>query len=210
MMTNEQSTRWMATLSLMTSTAALAASVAVASGCRGEAQTEAAPGGGAAEHVVAPPASETKARVAPAGTAQAEARPADRSVRSREPSGETRHEVTSTEKAAEADIKVKRLVVTRGVEDREPLPTESLTVGAPVFAFLELENEGDARGGIVITFEHDRESVGHVELSVPADAPRWRTWGRTAMIRSAGEWTAVVKTAEGRELARQAFEVTDA
>jgi hypothetical protein len=106
------------------------------------------------------------------------------------------------------DLRVKRLVVTRGVEAREPLATESLLVGVPVFAFVELQNESDAEAGIVITFERATRSVGHIELSVPADTPRWRTWGKTQNIDEPGKWVAVVRAKAGHELARQSFEVT--
>lgn len=115
-----------------------------------------------------------------------------------------KHERTS------AQVRVKRLVVTRKVEDREPAkdgPSFSLD-GAPLYAFVEMENRTEDAAKIVITFEKAGTSTGHIELGVPANQSRWRTWGLTRGIRDAGEWVAVVRTVEGAELARVPFAVT--
>ena len=55
--------------------------------------------------------------------------------------------------------------------------------------------------------EDTKATVGHVKLSVPANQPRFRTWGNTRLIRDAGHWVAVVSTADGVELGRAPFEV---
>ncbi len=52
-----------------------------------------------------------------------------------------------------------------------------------------------------------KATVGHVQLSVPGGAQRFRTWGNTRMIRDPGHWVAVVSTVEGVELGRAPFEV---
>jgi hypothetical protein len=105
---------------------------------------------------------------------------------------------------------VKRFVVASGIENREPLAVESVSLGAlPVFAFAELQNAGD-EDKVTITFEREgsSDSVGHVELDVPGATKRWRTWGRTNLIDKAGRWNAVLRDQSGKELSRTAFDVT--
>jgi hypothetical protein len=107
--------------------------------------------------------------------------------------------------------KLRRLVVTTGVEKREPVKVDALLAGeSPIYAFMELANESQEDQYVVVTFERedDLEVVGHIKLKVPAEQPRWRTWGRTRMIQDAGPWVAVVRTPEGRELAREPFDVS--
>ena len=109
---------------------------------------------------------------------------------------------------AKAAVRVRRLVITHGIENREPLAATELSAGGgPIYAFVELASgEGDA-ANVVVTFERGERAVGHVKLSVPGNSRRWRTWGQTRQIREAGEWQAVVRTADGEELARQSFQV---
>jgi hypothetical protein len=109
-------------------------------------------------------------------------------------------------------ITVKRIAVTRAIEKREPVATETFTAGdEPVFAFVELENKSDAPAVVLVTFEHaDGKTVGHVKLEVPPHATRWRTWGKTRFIRQTGDWTAVVRGEDGSELAKKPFEVSSA
>jgi hypothetical protein len=114
------------------------------------------------------------------------------------------------EGAAGGSVRMKRLVVTTQVEQREPAPTTELTAGqGPIVAFVELGNESTEDQYVIVTFEHEDgiDAVGHIKLKVPARQPRWRTWGRTRMISDAGEWVAVVRTEDGRELGRQPFAV---
>lgn len=109
-----------------------------------------------------------------------------------------------------SQLTIKRLVVTTGIEQREPVSVSHFAAGADVvYAFVELENAGEAEQDIVITFERlGGRKVGHVELNVPANQPRWRTWGRTQNIKQAGQWDAVVRDMAGNELARTRFEVS--
>ena len=107
-------------------------------------------------------------------------------------------------------LSVKRFVVASAVENREPVKVETVGLGElPLFAFAELANGGDVEK-ITITFEHDgsTDSVGHVELPVPAETQRWRTWGKTNLIAKPGRWSAVLRDESGKELARTPFEVT--
>lgn len=111
-----------------------------------------------------------------------------------------------------ASIKVKRFMVTPGVESREPLPTgETLTLGQPVYAFAELSSGPGGNGEIEIVFEHESgRKVGHVKLDVPADKARWRTWGQSRGVTRVGHWTAVLFDTDHTELARVAFDVAAA
>ncbi len=121
----------------------------------------------------------------------------------------TRPAVTSTPSGDGSSVHVERLVVTSGIEGREPVATTSFAAGKkPVYAFVEMKNPTADEQRIVVTFEHQGRSVGHVKLSVPAEQARWRTWGRTHNVTTPGAWTAVVSTEAGDEIARKAFEVT--
>jgi hypothetical protein len=98
--------------------------------------------------------------------------------------------------------------VTGSIQGREPAPSSELRAnGEPIYAFVELVNASESEQSIVITFERERRSVGHISLLIPAGTDRWRTWGRTQRIAEAGAWAAVVRTEGGRELGRASFSV---
>lgn len=104
--------------------------------------------------------------------------------------------------------RVKRLVIASSIENREPIEITEGKVEEPFLAFVELEHKGSQDAGLVVTFEHaEGTKVGFVELEVPAESPRYRTWARTRNIREPGTWTAVVKSKSGEELARKSFTV---
>ncbi|WP_437690001.1 DUF2914 domain-containing protein [Sorangium sp. So ce176] len=111
-----------------------------------------------------------------------------------------------------AELKVKRLVIAEGVKDREPV-APGTTFRAPeterLYAFVELENRSDVEGEVTVSFvpPDGGAPVGNVTLGV-GPSPRWRTWAFTRGARRAGEWTAVVRSETGEELARAPFEVT--
>ncbi len=103
---------------------------------------------------------------------------------------------------------VKRLVIASDIQEREPVELTDAKIEEPVVAFVELKNPEDAEMGVVVTFEHEGgQKVGFVELSVPGNSSRYRTWARTRNIKKPGEWTAVVKSKSGEELARKSFQV---
>lgn len=107
-------------------------------------------------------------------------------------------------------LKVKRLVVTSKISDREPSVGHAFKLGsAPVYAFVELENAADEARSIRLVFQNQdtQASVGHVKLTIPAGQARFRTWGNTRLIQDPGRWVAVVSTSDGIELGRAAFEV---
>lgn len=119
------------------------------------------------------------------------------------------HAATHGSAPSAAGLEVKRLVVTRGVEHREPLDTDQFTAGeGPVFAFVELQNTSNDDKVITVDFQHGSDKpVGHIKLKVPAHSPRWRTWGRTRLVNQGGEWTALVRAADGTEIAHSDFSV---
>ena len=146
---------------------------------------------------------ETKSKAAKPKSKAPDSKPKTGKVESSERKGD--------QGAAPSLPKVKRLVVTTGVEKREPVKVDALLAGeAPIYAFMELANDSATGQQVVVTFERedDFEVVGHIKLDVPAEQPRWRTWGRTHMIKDAGPWVAVVRTPDGHELARQPFDVS--
>lgn len=113
-------------------------------------------------------------------------------------------------KAASDGLKLKRFVVARKIENREPVAGDDFKLGsAPVYAFVEFENSAHDARSVRVMFQNQdtKATVGHVKLTVPGAAERFRTWGNTRMIRDPGHWVAVVSTADGVELGRAPFEV---
>ena len=112
---------------------------------------------------------------------------------------------------AASPLAVKRFVIASAVESREPVLAESVSVSTrPLFAFAELENAGDYEQKVRVTFELQGEKekrVGHVELAIPASSSRWRTWAKTQLFDTPGQWVAVLRDEQGHELARTPFEV---
>jgi hypothetical protein len=128
--------------------------------------------------------------------------------------GATRTPSKSRAKAADVTgkLRIKRLVLADRIEGREPAPAKT-SFRAPdsdrIYAFVEVENGAAEETEITVTFEPPDGGAprGNVTLSVGA-SPRWRTWAFTRGARAAGEWTAVVRSPDGEELARTPFEVT--
>jgi hypothetical protein len=107
---------------------------------------------------------------------------------------------------------VRRFVVAADVRDREPLTISVLPMDAErVYAFAELQNQGSQPEQVRITFERkgSKDSVGHATLSIPASVPRHRTWATSRHVHAPGVWEAVLWSANGVELGRTAFEVTE-
>ena len=108
-------------------------------------------------------------------------------------------------------LKVKRLIVTTGVKDREPLESAAAlpSDGSAIYAFAELSNPDGLSENVRITFERKggAERVGNVMLPVPGKVSRHRTWATTRFIRVGGVWEAVLWGADGSELGRTSFEV---
>lgn len=129
------------------------------------------------------------------------------SSKTRMPTGETLRASVKAH-ATNIGIRVKRLVVTQAVEDREPVAVQEVSSSTPVIAFVEVATDGREDQNVVVTFEHETgDRVGLVNLNVPGNKSRWRTWGRTYDVNRDGRWTAVVRDSRGEELGRTAFTV---
>lgn len=197
----ESNTRWTAVVAVILSAGALGLSAWVAA-CQTQAPApqHPAPAGSAAAGAVAVVPPEVAAPIASLPQpAPAVSAPALLTATDERPAAANR-----------ARLQVRRLVVARGVEGREPVGlASSFALGAdPIYAFVEVQNASPEDGAIVITFERAGQRTGNVNLAVPANQSRWRTWGWSRGVKEPGEWVAVVRSAGGRELARTAFEVT--
>jgi hypothetical protein len=208
-MTTDKTTRWVALSAL--AMASMALGLSLAAGCKRE--VEMRPEQGAALPMKAPaaPASVTAPESHRASSEAAREPAAAPTARAAAPKGgSATAEAAPPASPIEAGLKVRRLVVARHIEGREPAEsgTRFTPDGAPLFAFVELENASPDTQQIVVTFERaGGPSLGNVKLDVPAKNARYRTWGQTRRIRNTGTWQAVVRTPSGQELARQAFEV---
>lgn len=112
--------------------------------------------------------------------------------------------------AAAPPLRVRRLVLSRDVANREPVgAAQSFTLAEArtLHAFVELQNAG-ADTAVQIRFEPatSGRAAGLVELAAP-HAARYRTWGYSQRVASRGRWTARVLDLDGRELARADFDV---
>lgn len=110
------------------------------------------------------------------------------------------------------ELAVKKLVLATDVEKGARTPvgvSSSFKKGEfeRIFAFLEVANPGD-ESEVVVSFDppSDDPAKGLVRLAV-GSSPRWRTWATSRGIDEPGTWTAIVSAPDGRELARETFEV---
>lgn len=117
--------------------------------------------------------------------------------------------------AASADIEVRRIIATTGIENREPVEArERFDVGelennGRVYAFFDVRNESDADAHLNVVFvSPSGRAHGQVELTVPANARRWRTWAYTRALAT-GTWDIELRAADGTVLSETRFEVQD-
>jgi hypothetical protein len=115
-------------------------------------------------------------------------------------------------KADGSALKVKKLVVATDIERSKRQPSgeaSSFKKGEfdKLYAFLEVENPGD-EADVVVSFDppSNKSETGNIELAV-GRSPGWRTWGFSRAFDETGSWTAIVRTKDGKELARTEFEV---
>lgn len=110
------------------------------------------------------------------------------------------------------ELKVTRLVVSRGIAGREPLAPASSFSSAEVdriYAFVELANESQIPSQISVTFTPPAgRALQRIPLEVGAQR-RFRTWATTRKARAAGVWSVSVSDAAGNELARTSFTITN-
>lgn len=109
-------------------------------------------------------------------------------------------------------VSVRRMMLARTIEDREPVaPTTEFRASSDrLYAFFDIRNETEDEATFLVTFDGpDGRSAGHVELSVPADVGRWRTWAYTRNATEPGEWVAQLHDVDGNLLASQAFIISE-
>lgn len=111
---------------------------------------------------------------------------------------------------SEGGLTLRRFALSRSIENREPIdpafafPNEE----APLFAFVDVANATDEERSVRVIFESPTgEQMGLIDLDIPDNAPRWRTWALSRMITEPGQWEAVVETDEGELLGRISFEI---
>jgi len=114
------------------------------------------------------------------------------------------------EQAAE-EAKVDRFVLATGVEEREPVgETDTFSTDRDkIWAFVQFDNEYGAPFSVRVHWEKvdgPASPYGYV-LDVPP-AKRFRTWSWTAIRRTPGQYRAVLRTLDGKELASRDFEIT--
>ena len=123
--------------------------------------------------------------------------------------------VTATPRErSEGTLHIRRIEVATGMEAREPtgVADHFSASEAQLYVFLDLSNrQGDAED-VIVTFEPEHPSrtasvTGLVTLHVPANAARHRTWAWSRNVHAVGNWSAVVRDTQGRELARTGFAV---
>ena len=112
-----------------------------------------------------------------------------------------------------SDVHVDRFLLTTGVVDREPVDEQTVfsTDAAKIFAFVQLANAEGAPYSFKVHFESADKAPSPygITLDVPA-SPRYRTWAFTRIKRAPGAYRAVLRTLEGREIARKEFLVVPA
>lgn len=150
--------------------------------------------------VVTPSASPTSPTAPTAPSPEASARAAERFVEEAP--------APRVELASDGGLTLRRLAITRRVEGREPVDpgTRFASRSERLYAFVEASNaDEEARELVVSFFGPGNRHTGVVTLTIPAEAPRWRTWAYTSHATEPGAWTAEVRTNEGALVGRQAF-----
>ena len=94
---------------------------------------------------------------------------------------------------------IRRAVVARGVEAREPVGTESPfpASGQPLYVFMEVNNP-DTELVLEVRWFHDASGHQFGQRVTAGVSPRWRTWVRhRVQPTQAGDWRVEVRTPGG-------------
>ncbi|MDH3728107.1 MAG: DUF2914 domain-containing protein [Myxococcales bacterium] len=109
-------------------------------------------------------------------------------------------------------ITIRRLITAPDIEGREPLAASPVFGHdeEKVYAFLDLSNTSEEPKTVTVFFVGPSGKVsGGVELEVPANVPRWRTWAYTRFADELGLWRVEVRSAAGVLLGALPFEVAE-
>jgi hypothetical protein len=199
-MIQDRRARWTASGAFATALMALGLS-SWAVGCRD--RSDAAERESAVLHPAAP--APAPAEIATSGAVVVE--PVRATAAAAEPAAPIVKAPAATPQIAAGALAVRRLVVTHAIENREPVSGELRLGDEPIVAFVEVGSSAPVEQTVIVSFERAGSSVGHVKLRVPAQSRRWRTWAQTRRIREPGQWDAVVRSEQGRELFRTPFQV---
>jgi hypothetical protein len=123
-------------------------------------------------------------------------------------SAESVTQADTTEAVRVDALDARRVALARSVDAREPVDpsTSFVAEDAPLYAFFELGNRGGAeRHPVVVFIGPDGQERGLVELEIPADAPRWRTWAYSRNVRIPGDWRVELRDEDGAVIAEQEF-----
>lgn len=110
-------------------------------------------------------------------------------------------------------LRVVRIALARGVEEREPVGAGrsfSASEDERIYAYLELANPERVECEISVAWAPvttPDDETGRVEVRV-GPQPRWRTWSYTSRLDRPGRYMAIVRDADGRVIARAPFELT--
>jgi hypothetical protein len=107
-------------------------------------------------------------------------------------------------------LSIQRLVTAPDVEHREPVAASSVFGhhDEKVVAFVELSNGSEEDKSVLVHFIGPEGRVsGGIELRVPAQSPRWRTWAYTRNAKKPGLWRVEIRSLDGTLLGALPFEV---
>lgn len=107
-------------------------------------------------------------------------------------------------------LTIQRLVTASEVERREPVAASAVfgDHDEKVYAFVEVTNESDEDKTLLVHFiGPDGQVSGGIELRIPAEAPRWRTWAYTRNATKTGLWRVELRSEDGTLLGALPFEV---
>lgn len=107
-------------------------------------------------------------------------------------------------------LAIQRLLTAPAIENREPAGATGLFGhhDERVYAFVELSNESETDETLLVHFiGPDGQVSGGIELRVPAQTPRWRTWAYTRNAKEPGLWRVEIRNEDGSLLGALPFEV---
>lgn len=107
-------------------------------------------------------------------------------------------------------LSIERLMTAPAVEHREPVAPSTIfgSHEEKIYAFLDVRNESDEARVLVVHFiGPDGFASGGIELSIPPNVPRWRTWAFTKHAKEPGLWRVDVRNLDGELLGALSFEV---
>jgi hypothetical protein len=109
-------------------------------------------------------------------------------------------------------IVIHRLITATEVDGREPLAASAVfgSHEEKIYAFLDIGNESSKAKIVTVFFVGPSGKVsGGVELDVPANVSRWRTWAFTRFAHEVGLWRVEVRNPAGVLLGALPFEVAE-